>query len=196
MYIFMEEKMSKTIVRFLILTAIVSLFAVTSLSAEENGFLFRLSRELKAFGWTDEEISSFLFSAETMSWKGLENGDAEMVALSLHYCWQKQIRFQTSELVQLAYHLAVMGMEMEALGFRRRNITKTALRVSAEVAEQLRVRDKADNQNGTGELIRDRIREELCKEGLEEYQEKIMERLTKRVQEGKSSQHRYSGVNK
>ncbi|MCJ7678831.1 MAG: hypothetical protein MUO35_14045, partial [Anaerolineales bacterium] len=46
--------------------------AVPALSAQENGFLFRLSRELKAFGWADEEIGQFVETAQIMNWNGLE----------------------------------------------------------------------------------------------------------------------------
>ncbi|MBN1523033.1 MAG: hypothetical protein JW904_01010 [Spirochaetales bacterium] len=186
--------MNKRIVKLILAAAVFSLFAVPALSAEENGFIFRLSRELKAYGWNDEETGKFVIASHLMNWNALENGDAEMVALALHYCKQKQLRLMAEEQVQLAYHLGAMGVEMEALGFKRRNITITALGVSEQVAEKLRDRKNADNETGTGDMIRERIRDELCKEGLEEQQEKIMERLTKRVREGAGSQHRYAGA--
>ncbi|RPJ07185.1 MAG: hypothetical protein EHM28_08060 [Spirochaetaceae bacterium] len=165
-------------------------FGSANIHAEEDGFLHRLQREMKVLGWNNEELGGFMYAAQEMSWNGVENGDPEMVALALHYCRQNQVAFQAQDRVQLAFNLAAMGIEMEALGFARRNITITAIGVSREVGEALKARTNADNTTGKGDLIRDRIRDQLCTEGLQENQERIMERLTNRVREGERSGNR------
>jgi len=188
---FMEVAMSSKIGTVLVAAALLTVLGPVNIHAQENGLLFRLQRELKTLGWNNEEVGEFMYAAQEMDWNGIENGDPEMVALALHYCRQNQVANQAQERVLLAYHLAAMGIEMEALGFTRRSITVTAIGVSREFGEALRTRANADNIDGKGDLVRERIRDQLCKEGLVENNERIMERLTYRVREGERSGNRH-----
>jgi hypothetical protein len=150
-------------------------------------FLFRFERELQTRGYPDAERALIMTAAREQTWDGVQPEFAELAAYSLAVCARVRTEAQAREQMELVHHLGAMEREMKALGFTDREVARVAFGTARGVSEQLRARSGSDNTVGRGDLIRDRIRSELCAAGLEDQEAKIMERIRARVRLGSSN---------
>jgi hypothetical protein len=152
-----------------------------NLNAQEQGFLLSLKSELASQGLTQQEIVQIMTEAQNRNWQGLDDEFAELAALSLRLMKRSRLHMQTQEMVELAFHLAVLGDEMKSLGFKERHIARIALNATQEYMEQTQLQEEDRNQLKTQDRIRERIRDQLGKEGLTDQEEKLMQRIHVRV---------------
>lgn len=171
--------------RIKIVSSFFLCFIYVSLSiflySAEEGFLYQLKRNLNAYGWSKEEITPFMHAAQHMSWESVENGYADVVAYSLHYCKRSGTETTPEEKAELAYQLAIATSDMGAVGFDEDVIVRVAINTSREFVGALNQYRKEGSEEGLGEMIRERIREQVCNEGTEAQQAKIMERVRNRT---------------
>lgn len=147
----------------------------------DEGFLFKLKRSLNAYGWSEEEITPFMYAAQHMSWEPAESGYADVVAYSLHFCKQSGRETTSKEKAELAYELAIATSDMKAIGFEEEVIVRVAVNTSREFIGALHQYRKEGSEDGIGEMIRERIREQVNNEGTDAQQTKLMERIRNRV---------------
>jgi hypothetical protein len=152
----------------------------------EDEFLPRLERALLRLGFQERETAMIMTAARERDWEAADPDFAEMAALALTVGARVQTETQAREQVELVYNLAAMNREMQALGFTRREIARVALNAARDMAERFRERAETGNAAGRGEMIRDRIRAELCAEGLAAQELQITERIRERVQQNGS----------
>jgi len=137
-------------------------------SRHAEDFLESLQALLEKEDWSSEEIRELL--AQEVDWSRAGADDAVMVAFCLQYARdngeqigpyeQAQVRARVAEAVMM------MAGEMRSLGFDEQVILRVALNGTREAVNELaqlreRTRSGEDKDTGEGDLIRDRIREEL-----------------------------------
>ncbi|MBN2534875.1 MAG: hypothetical protein JXB88_18485 [Spirochaetales bacterium] len=150
-------------------------------SSTEGEFLTQLKINLHTYGWLEEEIIPFMQAAQRMNWESVENNYADIVAYSLQYCKKCRMTTTSEEKTELAYHLAIAASEMKAIGFEEDVIVRVAVNTSREFVGALKQYRKKGNADGLGEMIRERIREQVCNEGTEAQRSLIMERIRNRT---------------
>jgi len=109
-------------------------------------------------------IAVVLFLFALPLWSQAEVRDAEIVEYCLQYAKDSGEQIGPLVRAELAVAVAEMAQEMWALGFGEPMIVRTALNGTREVLEELsrvRLRKEADTETGAGDMIRDRLREEL-----------------------------------
>jgi len=168
---------------------LVLLLAPFSLFSQEQAFLLRLQTELTAQGFSTQEIAQIMTEAQNMNWEDLDHEFAELAALSLKLCQRSRMRLHIQEQVELAYHLSAMGAEMKNLGFKAQHILRFALNTTRQYIDSLQLQNQDRDRLRTRDMIRERIRDELCKEGLTEQEEKLMQRLHVRVRNSMREQN-------
>ncbi|MBN2440474.1 MAG: hypothetical protein JXJ04_03995 [Spirochaetales bacterium] len=165
--------------------SITYILASITLTAAEEGYLYQLQLSLKSYGWPDEEISSVMNAAKNLNWEGIENDSCDVVAYSLQYCKRSGQETSPGEKAQIAYHLAITTSEMKALGFDEKLVVRVAIDSTREIVQSLQKYGKNDDAKGIGDMIRERIRDQVCKEGCTAQQDKLMERVQRRIKTGK-----------
>jgi hypothetical protein len=161
-----------------------------------GGFLFELKRDLIAYGWSEEEITPFMYAAEHMNWEAIENEYADVVAYSLQYCKNCGKKITSEEKAVLAYYLAIATSEMGAVGYEDDIIVRVAVNTSREIMGDLSRYRRKEGKGNLGEIIRGKIREQVCNEGTHAQQAKFMERIRNRIEaksEKKGKQNHGSG---
>jgi len=172
----------KRMMRRIFLTVLLLTAGASGLFAADD-FLPRLERALLRLGFRERETSLLMTAAQERNWEAVEPDFADLAALSLTVCERVRTETQAREQVELMYNLAAMNGEMQAFGFTRREIARIALNASRDVATRLRLNAGAGNDVGRGDMIRDRIRAQLCEEGLAAQEAQIMERIRARVRQ-------------
>jgi hypothetical protein len=161
------------------------------LPAEEQVFLDYMQRELENNGWSLEEIAAFKESARHYTWEKLEGEFCEMIAHSLLFCRITGKKLSADEEAALAFHLALMATEMIKIGFREQHIIRISFHTSRDFASRIdTIRKEGDE--AVAEMIRERIRLQLCKEGIDGQ----LKNLMKKLQKGKDEKrmYRYGGI--
>ena len=149
--------------------------------AADNVFLSKLQRNLQAYGWSEEEISSFMNAARHLNWDLIENDTDDVVAYSLQYCRKTNQKTTASEKAQLAYELSVAAFEMKKIGFDEDAIVRVAVNTSREFVKTLNQYRKQVTEDGLGDVIRERIRQQVCQEGTDAQKTKFSERIRNRI---------------
>jgi hypothetical protein len=147
--------------------AVLVLFVVPLWSQQPEGapdFLEELRELLEQEDWSPEEIRQLI--EQEVDWSQARHQDAELSALCLQYAKDSEDEVGPYEQAHIALAVAVTAREMRALGFGERAIVRTALNGTREalgdvlkLQEQDRKQENAES--GSGDLIRNRIRQEL-----------------------------------
>jgi hypothetical protein len=143
----------------------VLLFALPLWSQQSGGapdFLEALRELLQKEDWSPEEIQELV--KQEVDWSQAQFRDAEIVAYCLRYAKHTEEEIGPHEQAQLANEVAVVAREMRALGFSDPEIVRAALNGTREALEELsrlQLRKEEGAETGAGDMIRERLREEL-----------------------------------
>ncbi len=147
------------------ITVVLFLFALpvwSQVSDSTPDFLEALQELLRKEDWSPEEIQELI--KEEVDWSRARFRDAEVLAYCLRYVKDSEDEIGAHEQAQLAVALVETVREMRALGFGDPEIVRTALNGTREALEELsrlRLSSEEGAEIGTGDMIRDRFREEL-----------------------------------
>jgi hypothetical protein len=144
----------------LLLLLSLPLWAQQASSAPD--FVEELHKLLESENWSPEEVRELI--QQQVDWTQASFQDAKTVALCLAYAKDADEPVGPYEQAQIAQAIMAMSREMRALGFGENSILRTALNGTREALGELaelqkQVRNQEDSQ--TGDLIRQRIRQEL-----------------------------------
>ena len=141
-----------------------SIFAFGQREAEvaPRTFIEELVVQLRERDWSEEDVHAVAEQARELSWEGTEHADAELIAYALTYELRHGVSLDTSvglNRAQVALELALLSMEMEALGYSRQNIARTAVDGVRNVLEQVQNWKDRGRDAHLGELIRETVRD-------------------------------------
>jgi len=165
----------------IILSVLIFIFLLPTSFAAEYEFLYKLQRNLQAYGWSEEEISAFMNAAEHLNWDLIENDYNDVVAYSLQYCKKTKQKTTAAEKAELAYELSAAVSDMKKIGFDDDTIVRVAVNTSREFVKALYQYRKHETEDGLGDMIRKRIREQVCREGTDTQKAKYSERIRNRA---------------
>ena len=158
----------------------------------QDGFTARLVVALEQMGWTEEAAQ--LMVRQEAQWRLAEGADPEGVALALKYAL-RNAGLEAPEQARLAVQVAEGLKEMNALGIQKRVAVRTMLQTMRQVMAE------AGSAQGTGDLLRLRLRDQLrlaaCDQTRLRLQEQDQDRLRDRPEDlvpgGPSSGQQWGG---
>ncbi len=118
----------------------------------QDGFAARLEVALVQMGWTEEAAQ--LMVRQEAQWQLAEGADPQGVALALRY-GLRNAGLEPQEQARLAVQVAEGLKEMNALGIRNREAVREMLQAMRQVMAE------AGSAQGSGELLRLRLRTQL-----------------------------------
>jgi hypothetical protein len=159
------------------LVCFIYLLFITAAYAEEVGFLYQLKKNLHAYGWPEEEIAPLIEASRSMNWETMENGYADVIAYSLHYSKTRGNTMTPGEKAELTYQLAHAASNMKAAGYDEDVIVRVSVNTTREFMGTLPGYRKEGTTTDLGEMIRQRIREQICQEGTDTQKTNFLERI-------------------
>jgi hypothetical protein len=130
-------------------------------------FMLQLALNLRQRGWSEDDIGQMMVQARLMNWDEVERADSEMVGYALSYGYRKgevadpevaQTR------VQLAYELALAGLEMERNGYDPQAVAKAAANGVRSAMAQVQNWKETGRTENLGQLIRNTVRTSVRQE--------------------------------
>jgi hypothetical protein len=159
--------------RILVLAALVAAFGLPAAWAQSAAepaaqpaapgpggqFENALSAQLRANGWSEQELAAFEDAAHQLDWSGARLGNAEGVALALTLQQRERLQLSATEQARVALQLAVMTAEMNAAGFREHDCAAAAVDAARNTLGEIRAWMTGGRHGELGQLIRSRVAE-------------------------------------
>jgi flagellar basal body-associated protein FliL len=130
--------------KVIILILLISIVGFNIAASEEIPFVQELAHQLRERDWNEEEIEAFVEQSGTLSWNGIDDADAEVVAFALSYAKKRSAESGSEEQLlraRIALELARSSQEMVRLGISSQRMAASAVngvRESLNRIDQLR----------------------------------------------------------
>jgi len=149
-------------------------------TAETPPFVDELTALLESRGWSEEEVFNLAEAAKELEWEQAEGADPEVVALALELGKKQEATMEPLEQAQLALELALTAVEMESLGYNERVVARAALNGVRDIVSDIKNWKQTGKQGNLGELIRNRLRNEVHTASRLEVREQVRVRAQER----------------
>ena len=157
--------MRKILVMLLIMMMMASGFGLSAQEAsavpvDAPAFMVQLALNLQERGWSEEDIGQMMIQARLMDWDEVELADPEMVGYALSYGYRKggEVDPELAQTrVQLAYELALAGLEMERNGYEPQAVARAAANGVRDAMAQIQNWKETGKSENLGQLIRNTV---------------------------------------
>ncbi len=130
-------------------------------------FMVQLALNLQQRGWSEEDIGQMMIQARLMDWDELEEADPELVGYALSYGYRKggEVDPEIAQTrAQLAFELALAGLEMERNGYEPQAVARAAANGVRDAMAQIQNWKKTGKVENLGQLIRNSVSKSVRQE--------------------------------